>query len=318
MRQIKKITIAGAGRMGYLLAEIAAKHGFEVDLYNRGEKGLQRALRLIDLDLETAVEEGDLLKEEKDTIRHKINGTCEKDCFKNTDFVIESIIEDMTQKQKFLQEISQLVPDDTIITSNSSGLSITEMAFPVNRPERFCGMHWWNPPNIVPLVEITKGEKTSDETALITEDLCRKLGKVPVIVKKDVKGFIGNRLQYALLREALYLVKSGVATYEDIDIAVKNSIGMRYACIGPFETIDFNGVDIFNNVSKYMFGELDNTTEPPALFEEMIEKNQIGIRTGQGFYQYMDGEQAAVKRRDEAFKRVLLSREENKALHKGG
>jgi len=306
MRKINKIIMAGAGRMGYLIAEIAAKKGFEVILYNRGEETLNKAKKLIELDIEQSIIKEEISREEGNDTLSKIQYTCDKMCFKTAKFVLESIVENMDAKHTFFEEICSLVPDDAILATNTSGFSITEIAKAVKKPERFCGMHWWNPPHIVPLIEVIKGDSTNDETAQIIENLCLELGKEPVVVKKDIKGFIGNRIQQAVLRESLHIVASGAATYEDVDRAIKYGVGMRYAYIGPFETVDFNGVDIFNNVCKYMFAELDNTNTSPKLLEDMINENKLGIKTCEGFYKYTEDEaKKAVEKRDEAFKRVI-------------
>lgn len=306
MKKIKNVVLAGAGTMGYSLAEIISAYDFNVTLYNRGMETLEKAKKLIKLHYEMLAEKGELSKEKADSIFNNIIFTCDKDCFKTADFVIESIVEKMDKKHEFWKEISNIVPDEAILTTNTSGFSITEIAKEVNLPERFCGMHWWNPPHIIPLVEIIKGEKTADETALVVEQMCKDLEKEPVIVKKDIKGFIGNRIQQAVLRESLHILESGAATYEDIDRAIKYGVGLRYAYIGPFETMDFNGVDIFNNVCKYMFEELDNSTTPPKLLQDMVDENKLGIKTGEGFYKYENGKASeAVKNRDEAFLKII-------------
>lgn len=251
------------------------------------------------------IEQKEITKEESGALLGRISFTTEKECFKEADFVLEAIIENMEIKQNFWSEISALAKEDTILTTNTSGMSITEIATAVKRPERFCGMHWWNPPHILPLIEVIKGDLTADETLDIVVALGKELGNEPVVCKKDINGFIGNRIQYAILRECLHIVESGAATFEDVDKVMKYGLGIRYAYIGPFETIDFTGIDVVSRISDYMFAELDNATEGSEILRKLVEEGRLGIKSGKGIYDYGDTAGDAMKARDEAFIKLV-------------
>ena len=303
--QIQKVVMAGAGTMGTSMAQIFAAHGYNTVLYNHRETTLEKARRMIELNQEALVLSGELSQAESDAVKARIQLTSDESCFQNCDVVVESIVENMEAKHQLWQKISALAREDAILTTNTSGLSITEIAKAVQRPERFCGMHWFNPPHLVPLVEVIKGEETEDQTARVVAELAERIGKKAVTVKKDAKGFIGNRLQTAILREALHIVQSGIADAEDVDKAVKYGIGFRYACLGPLETADFGGLDIFYHVAEYLVPDLYSSQEVPALLREKFEKGELGVKTGKGFYDYSgDKGERAIRERDEKFIRL--------------
>lgn len=304
MDKVKKIVVAGAGTMGISLVQIFAGYNFDVLLYNRSAEGLERAKKLIAVNQEGLVNEGMETASQSADIIKKIRLSCDKNEFADCDFVIENIVENMDAKHVFWKEISEIAPDKAVLTTNTSGLNITEISKAVKYPQRFAGMHFWNPPHLVPLVEIIKGEKTDEDTVEVIYGLTEFVGKKPVVVQKEIKGFIGNRLQFAMLREAMNIVESGAATIEDVDKAVKYGIGFRYACIGPFETADFGGLNTFNNVSQYLMPDLSSKKDAPMI-RERAEKGDYGIKTGAGFYEYPDDEaENAIRKRDEKFIRL--------------
>ena len=304
-RPIHKVVLAGAGTMGTSMSQIFAARGYDTVLYNHRAATLERARRMIDLNQQALVQTGDLTPAESDAVRKRICLTADEDCFGDCDIVVESIVEDMAVKRTFWQKISALVRNDTILTTNTSGLSITAIAEAVKDPGRFCGMHWFNPPHLVPLVEVIQGEQTREETALAVFDLAEAIGKKAVRVKKDAKGFIGNRLQLAVLREAMHIVQSGIADAQDVDNAIKYGIGFRYACLGPLETADFGGLDIFYHVAEYLVPDLCSSKEVPPLLKEKYEKGELGVKTRKGFYDYSgDKGEKAIRERDEKFIRL--------------
>ena len=302
---LSHVVIAGAGTMGASLAQIFAQAGIQVTLWNRSQAGLDRAAALIRSNQSALVAAGRLSADDSNALMERIVPTTEDACFPTASFLLESIAEDLTLKQDFFRRISTLVPVDCILTTNTSGLSISAIGSAVAEPVRFCGMHWINPPHLVPLVEVIQGTDTGDGTMDFVYALAQRLRKKPIRAK-DLPGFIMNRLQLALLREALALVDSGAATAEDVDAAVKYGLGLRYACVGPFETMDLGGVDIFCRIASYLLADLDDRKDTPPLLQTLTEQGACGVKSGHGFYDY-SGEKAAAARenRDQKFIRVI-------------
>ena len=250
----KKVVLAGAGTMGASLAQVYALAGWETYLYNRSENGLKRAQELIAINEAVLVEEGIISEERSRRAVDAINLTTDKSCFTVAELVVESIVEDLEAKRSFWAEISELVKEDALLATNTSGLHITDIAKAVKNPSRFVGQHWLNPPHLLPLCEIIVGKQTSQETVDKMRALVSDLGKSPVVVK-DINGFVINRLQFAILREALHIVESGAATLEDVDTVMKAGLGLRYAALGPFGVADMGGLDVFAHISSYLNAE---------------------------------------------------------------
>lgn len=301
---IKKIAIAGAGIMGASIAQIFAEKNFKIVIYDIEEKFLQKGRDLIAINQATSLKEGVLTEEASRKILDNISYTIDNQCFADADFVIEAIVEKLDVKHKFWTMVSNIAPIDAILTSNTSGLSITEIAKAVQKPERFAGMHWVNPPHIVPLVEVIRGEKTDDAIAQIVCELAERIGKKPVRVK-DVPGFCLNRFQFAVLREAMHIVDSGIATAEDVDNVFKYGLGMRYACLGPFEIADLGGLDTFNNIASYLFKDLSDVKDVSPLLSDLIKQGSYGVKSCKGFYDYSDGrDKEVIAKRDENFLKI--------------
>ncbi len=311
MRQsIQRFVVAGAGTMGVTLARVFAQNGYPVTLWNRREVSLTKARERIAQDL-AALEGKGLLQEAPEAIAGRIHYTTEFSVYESADFVIENIAEDLTVKHDFYRQICQYVSPETLLTTNTSGLRVTEIAQAVTHPERFCGMHWWNPPDLMPLVEITKGAQTGDAAAQTVHALALSLGKKPVIVKKDILGIIGNRLQYAILREALHIIALGAAGPEEVDAAMKYSLGFRYAVQGPLEAADLGGLDIFCAVSNYLYPDL-NTDQRSEVLNDLVAQGRLGVKSGAGFYDYAPGEgEEKRRRRDEMFQKLWEILKEN-------
>ncbi|MCR5090043.1 MAG: 3-hydroxyacyl-CoA dehydrogenase family protein, partial [Oscillospiraceae bacterium] len=217
---MKKVVLAGAGTMGSSLAQVYASAGWDTFLYNRSETGLERAAALIALNQSTLVENGIQEAGKAEEVKAAVRYTTGKEVFCDADLVVESIVEDMAAKKAFWADVSARVPAEALLATNTSGLHISEIAEAVREPSRFLGQHWLNPPHLLPLCEIVVGEKTAPEVVDVMRELVRGLGKSPVVVK-DINGFLINRLQFAVLREALNLVDSGAATLEDVDTVMK-------------------------------------------------------------------------------------------------
>ncbi len=296
-----KVVLAGAGTMGASLAQVYAQAGWDTVLYNRSASGLERAKNLIELNQATFVKEEILSEEESKTLLARIKMTTEKADFTDAALVVESIVEKLDAKQEFWGEISQIVPEDALLATNTSGLHITDIAKACKYPERFMGQHWLNPPHLLPLCEIIAGEKTSPENVQKMRSLVESLGKQPVVVA-DINGFIINRIQFAVLREALHIVDIGAATFEDVDTVLKAGMGLRYAALGPFGVADFGGLDTFDHINSYLNAELDDSKVGNKRLHEMVEAGKLGVKSGQGFYDYSgDKADAAIRERDRLY-----------------
>lgn len=289
--EIRKITIAGAGTMGYSMAEIFARKGYDVILWNHRSATLERAKTKIAPDMV-----------------NRISYTIDPAAFRGRDLIVENIVEDLAAKSEFYRTYSPLADEKTIIATNTSGLSINTLAKSVKGPERFLGMHWFNPPTLIPLIEIIKNDHTQDEVAKTIYDLSLAIGKKPAIVEKDAPGFAANRIQLAVIREALSMVKKGIISKEGADAVMKYGLGFRWACLGPLETVDFGGLDVFAHVSEYLMADLEDSHEVPLLLAEKVKEGHLGVKTGEGFYKY-DGDKAAkaTEERDRKLKALYVA-----------
>ena len=306
LEDIKKIGVAGGGTMGSGIAQIFAQNGYEVVVTDIAEKFLENTKRIILLNQKTLIKEGLLTEEQAvESLKH-ISFSTDKSVFVDADLIIEAIIEKMEIKQDYWKEVESIAPETCIFATNTSGLSINGICSKLNNKARFIGMHWWNPPHIIPLIELIKNDETSDEVVEVLKQLVDKVGKESVVVLKDVNGFIGNRIQFAVYREALKIVEEGVATVEDVDKAMKFGPGFRYPVLGPFETADLGGLDTFYYISSYLFNDLSDVKEPTKLQQEKMDNNTLGVKTGKGWYDYSDGKgEEAMARREENFFKML-------------
>ncbi len=284
---IKRAGVIGAGTMGSGIALTFALAGIEVRLYDINPVQIDQGIKRIDKSLALFQAEGIVGSAQSSLARERIVvATSLTQALSGVQFVLEAVPEDLRLKHKLWLELEREVAPETVLTSNTSGLSITAIASVCRRQDRVAGLHWFNPPELIPLVEVIKGDLTSQTTASVVYDLAKKLGKTPIMVQKDIPGFVGNRLQYALLREALHLVQTGAASAQDIDAAVKAGIGFRWSWLGPLETADLGGLDIFHAVSDYLFQDLARDQKPQPFFTEMIHSGLLGTKSGRGFYTY--------------------------------
>lgn len=304
---IQRVAIIGAGTMGAGMGMCYAQAGYEVVLYDVQAGQLAGALARVGKSQAVFVEEGLISTEEAAAARERIATTNDlAGALDGAQFVLEAAPEKLDLKQTLFREMEGLCPADTILATNTSGLSITAIASVCQHPERVGGQHWNNPAEIVPLVEVIRGELTSDETLDVIYKVTEKLGKVPVVVQKDVPGFASNRLQFAVLREALHLVAEGIVSPEDADRTLKNGVGFRYPWLGPMETADLGGLDTFHSVASYLLPALSTMQVTPAFFDRLVEEGKLGIKTGEGFYHYApDDQDEVLRKRDLYFIRQL-------------
>jgi 3-hydroxybutyryl-CoA dehydrogenase len=283
--EIKKVAVLGAGTMGNGIAQVASQIGCQVIMRDIEDRFVQNGLKNIDRFLSKSVEKGKLAEEDKKAVLGRITGTTKMEDIKDADFVIEAVIEDIQLKKQVFKEVDGLVRPEVILATNTSSMSITEIAAATSRPDKFVGMHFFNPVPIMRLVEVIRGYYTSDQTVQATTDLAKKMGKITVEVKKDSPGFIVNRCMIPHIIEAIKIVEEGIATPEDVDIAVKN--GLNYP-MGPFELMDLTGVDICYFVTEYLFKELnkENKWVSPNLMKSLLRAQRLGRKTGGGWYNY--------------------------------
>lgn len=305
-KDIKKIGIAGAGTMGSGIALIFARKGYEVILTDIADTYLEKSKKLVEIYNNNLVEEGLMTREEADKLVKIISYSTDKTDFKDADLIIEAIIEKMDIKQDFWKEVEEIAKPKAIFATNTSGLSINAISEKVINKGRFIGMHFWNPPHIIPLVELIRTINTTDETIETLKELLTVIDKESVVVQKDAPGFIGNRLQFAAFREALNIVNEGIASAEDVDKAMKYGPGFRYPIIGPLQTADFGGLDTFLYISSYLFNALSDMKQPPEVLQSLVDANKLGVKSKEGFYDYSDGkDEEAIRNRDKMFFKML-------------
>lgn len=307
---IKQAVVAGSGQMGPGIAYTLASVGCDTKIYARTadsvEKGMAAFFRLLDV----LTEEGCVDSGKVGTIREKVSGTSDlESAVKSADLVIESIPENLQLKQEFFGRIENACPVEAILTSNTSGLPVTSLAQFLEHPGRFAVTHFWNPPHLMPLVEVVKGQRTSMATIDTLSDFLSSAGKKPVKVLKDTPGQLGNRLFQALIREAAHIVEEGIASVEDVDIAVKNGLGRRFPVYGPLEHNDVVGLDTLYAIQSYICSSLCSDTEPSALLTEKFENGDLGVKSGKGFYDWNVRDSKEVIDRRDRFLLELLKME---------
>jgi 3-hydroxybutyryl-CoA dehydrogenase len=296
--ELGAIAVIGAGLMGHGIAQDFAAHGYDVHLYARSQARLDEALRNIESGLDRVQRLGQLTAEQAAATRARIRtGTSLETLVGDAGLVIEAVSEDLTVKQQIFASLDRACPSHAILASTTSALLPSALGRATQRPDRVLVAHYFNPPALVPLVELVRGPETSDETVATVRDVLLRIGKRPAVVQTEVPGFIGNRLQAALVREALSLVDRGVATPEDIDTVVKFSFGPRLSVAGVFEVGDLAGLDLYLSVGKLLFPELESSPEVPRVLREKVEQGQLGANTGQGFYTWTTESAAALRDR---------------------
>ena len=280
---IQRVGVVGFGQMGSGIAQICAQAGFDTIVREVDQSLLDKGFQRVDVSLARLVKGGRTTEEDAKAARGRLRGTTSLADFKDRDLVIEAIVEEIAPKKKLFAELDTVCPPATIFCSNTSSLTIVEMAAATRRPAQFAGLHFFNPPVIMKLVEIVKAITTSDETIATLREFVGKIGKTGVVCK-DTTGFIVNRLMVPYLLGAIRMLELGVATKEDIDNAVK--LGLGYP-MGPFELIDYTGVDINYHVAGVFFDEFKEAyMAPPPLLRRMFLAGQLGTKSGRGFYQY--------------------------------
>ncbi len=282
---IRRICVTGAGQMGSQIAMQAALHGFDVKLHDISDEQLEKAMAGNRKQLDRRVQKGKLQQDDVDAALARLSTTTSlEEAAKDADFVIEAIIEILDEKKKVFRELDRLTPEHAVLATNSSYLGNSEIAGETSRPEKVVNMHFFFPPLVMKLVEVVKGEATSDETAQLAAGLARRIGKEPVILHKELPGFLVNRILRAISNEAYFLLENGVASFTDIDRACE--LGLNHP-MGPFKLGDFSGLDIGYNARLEVYRKTgDENDRPAASLARRVERGDLGRKSGRGFYDY--------------------------------
>lgn len=278
------IGVLGTGTMGAGIVQLAAQSGYKVVACDATVEALERAQVYVREGLSRFAARGAFSDVEAIAHYDRIHWTTVMDDLKDSEVVIEAIVEKVAPKKEAFAALDALLPPEACIFTNTSSISITDLASATKRPERVCGTHFFTPPPVREAVEIPRGLLTSDETVEKAKTLITSFGKLPVVVRKDVPGFVANRFLMPMIIEACRLLEEGVASKEEIDLLVKKGLGFP---IGPFELGDFIGLDVALDVTAYVHEELgDAYYNPPRILKEMVRAGRLGHKTGEGFYDY--------------------------------
>ena len=299
LQDVKKIAIIGGGSMGHGCAMVFAAAGYPVGLYSRRAETLQKAVEGMRSDLTFLAERGIGKLEDVETTMARITTTQDMaEATADADFVLECVAEDMALKQDTFQKLDQMCKPDAILATNTSVMSPTEIASTSAKRDRILGTHWWNPPFLIPLVEVVQTEETPQWVIDVTMELHKAIGKHPIHCKKDVPGFVANRLQHALWREALSIVERGIADPATVDESLKYGPGLRLPVLAPLENADMVGLDLTLSIHSYVLKYLEDSHEPSPLLREKVEKNELGFKTGGvGYQTWTPEEQKALRTR---------------------
>jgi len=282
--QVKKLGVLGAGAMGAGIAHLAAQRGIEVVLCDIDMKFVDGGVARMEKLMAGSIKKGKMTEDEAKAVLGRIKKTVQMEDFADCDLIVEAIIENLKIKQDAFSKLDTITRPEVILASNTSSMSLTEIAAATKRPEKVVGMHFFNPPQVMKLVEIIRGYYTSDETFKATEEFSKQLGKITVEIKKDAPGFVVNRVMMASAMEAMKLYEEGVASMEDIDQAVK--LGLN-APMGPFELMDFVGIDINKSILDYLADEtMDVRWNPPLSIKLLLKSGRLGRKNGAGWYKY--------------------------------
>ncbi len=295
MKDIKNVLIVGGGMMGKNIAFVmTANPALKVIVTDIAETDVRAGIRTSCRQL---VEHGVITSDELEARLMRVTFSTDmgSDDVRNADLVIEAVFEDMAVKRGTFAKLESICSPEAIFCTNTSVMSPSEISAALQYRERFVGTHFWNPAHLIPLVEVVKSDATSDETADTVMALLQSVGKKPVLCRKDVPGFIANRMQHALWREAISLVENGIADAETVDMAVKYSFGLRLPQLGPLENADMVGTDLTYSIHDYILPYLESSPHPSAILTELRSNGDLGFKTGKGFRSWTPDEMQAVK-----------------------
>jgi 3-hydroxybutyryl-CoA dehydrogenase len=303
--EINHVALLGAGMVGHGLALHFAKAGCQVSLYSRTQETLDTAIENIKTNLHVLLQGQASVEDEIEKIIGRIKTTRNIDeATAKAPIIIESVAEDLKIKQDLFRKLDQMCPKDVILATNTSVISITAIASEAKNRDRIIGTHFWFPPYLIPLVEVVKGKDTSNETMEITYQFMKKAGKYPIKCLKDVPGFVANRLQHALWREAISIVEKGIADAATVDDAIKQSFGIRIAVLGPIENADMVGLDLVLAIHNTVLQDLEASPKSSPLLKNKVSKGELGFKSGKGFYDNWTPE--SIKRTRERLTKYLI------------
>jgi 3-hydroxybutyryl-CoA dehydrogenase len=307
------VAVLGCGTMGPGIAvAFAAGGGHRVTLWGRTPERLDAALAGT-TNMTRFLGDSRLRRDEAIA---GINGTCELAEIGDADIVVEAVAEHLETKRRLLADVEAVCRATTLLATNTSGLRVTDIAAPLRHRERVVAMHFWNPAHLMPLVEIAGGEYADTAHVAAAVEVAGAIGKVPVVLRQEVLGFLGVRMQQAVVREAIALLDAGVASAADIDLAVRTSFGLRFPVVGPLASADLSGLDVIAAIHDYLLADLDQATAPQAGLRDRVARGDLGVKSGRGFHDWSGDQAAAVvtRRDDELLRRLTLLASEKEAV----
>jgi 3-hydroxybutyryl-CoA dehydrogenase len=305
--EMKSVAVLGLGTMGHGIAQTFAVAGYQVRAYDQDNQMRATAVERMRANMKSMAAAGLIAEESIPVVLERVT-LCETEDAAAGDagFVTETVWEDLSAKRALFERIESAVAPETILASNTSSYPMTDIAVCLQRPERAVNTHWFNPPHIIPVVEVVPGKRTSPETAHTAREVLRRIGKLPVYIKKEIPGFLVNRVQTALHREVLDLLEREIASAEDIDLAIRGSMGLRLAAAGPLAILDFAGLDIAGKVYEILAPDLRSDGELPDLIKALIEQGKFGPKSGSGIYDYPVGSvERRIANRDRLYMALL-------------
>jgi 3-hydroxybutyryl-CoA dehydrogenase len=298
VEEIKRIAVVGAGLMGQGAAVEFALGGYQVSLNSRSEASLQSGLKGIGEILQRLINLGLATQNSADVARSRIRTNVNlQESVRDVQVVYEVVYEDLALKQKVFRDLDRFCPKSTILVSGTSMLRLSDLAAATQRPDKVLLANYSNPSYLVPCAEVMRNEDSSDETVAVVCDLLTRIGKKPVVIETEVPGFVANRLQGALYREALWLVERGVITAQGVDTIIRTGVGRRWAVAGPFEIFELIGMDLVLAGMTYLIPHLENSIEIPQVLQEKLDRGELGVKTGKAFYDWTPDSEEALRQR---------------------
>jgi 3-hydroxybutyryl-CoA dehydrogenase len=295
---IQRVAIIGAGLMGHGIAQEYALAGYAVCIHDVSDEKLAQATARMGDNLRMLAGLGLATPEQAETVPERIRTATDLgEAVSDADLVVEAVFEDLALKQRIFADLDRLCAPGAILASNSSSFMPSTLAAATARPDKVLVTHYFNPPHLLPLVEVVRSAETSDETVDAVCAALRKVGKHPAVVRKEAPGFVGNRLQMALFREALSIVAQGIASPQDVDTVVRYGFGRRLAAAGPFEVFELASLDLVLAVAEQLFPEIESSPEVPAILKDKVARGELGVKSLKGFYVYTPESAEALRRR---------------------